>query len=116
MANRYVGNIYVIDTTDTQLGGPNPTGGVKGNLYIRAIKWVSTSASAITNDADLTIEWKDSAGDIIIAARAVIHETAASSDLSNCVQYSVEFGGEPWIVPGLYFEDLDAGEVQIFLA
>lgn len=116
MANRYNGKIIVIDTTNTQIGGPNPGGGPKGDLLIKAIKWVSTAAKAIGNDNDLTIEWKDAAGDIVIAARACVHETAASQDISNTVFYSVEFGGDPWIVPGLYIEDLDSGELQVFLA
>lgn len=115
MANRYNGKILVIDTTDTQIGGPNPTGGPTGPLEIIAIKWVNTAASAIANDADLTIEWKDGNGDIVIAARACVHETAASQDISNTVFYSVEFA-RPWIVPGLFVEDLDSGELQVFLA
>ena len=116
MANRYLGKMIIVDTTDTQIGGTNPTGGSSGPLTIKAIKWVGTSAKPIANDNDLTIEWKDKNGDICIAARAIIHETAASANLSSCIQYSVEFGGEPWTVPGLYVEDLDSGELQVFLA
>lgn|SRR3990167_6778711 len=114
MANRGNGKIIVVDTTDTQIGGPEADIGPKGDLCIKAIKWVNTSVSGISNDDDLTIEWGKNGGDIVIAARAVIHETAASQDFANAVIYSVEFG-MPWIVSGLFIEDLDGGELQIFL-
>jgi len=100
----------VIDTTDTQIGGPNATGGVKGNLYIRAIKWVATNARAIADAHKLTIKWKDSNGDIVIACDAQL------AALTGSVVYSVEFGGDPWIVPGLFIDDIDGGELTIFLA
>ena len=108
MANRYNGKIIVVDTTDTQIGGDNPTGGVKGKLYIKAIKWVATAARDIADADKLTIEWKDTNGDIVIACDAQLAAVTGS------VIYSVEFG-EPWIVPGLYIEDLDGGELQVFL-
>jgi hypothetical protein len=109
MANRYSGKFIVVDTTDTQLGGSSPTGGVKGDLYIKAIKWVATAAKAIADANKLTIEWKDTNGDIVIACDAQL------AALTGSVIYSVEFGGKPWVVPGLYIEDLDGGEIQIFL-
>lgn len=114
MSNRYNGKILVIDTTDTQIGGEDATGGPKGHLSIKAIKWVSTAASTIDNDDDLIIEWAKNGGDICISAKADVHTTANSHDY-GAVHYSVEFGGSPWIVPGLYIEDLDGGELQVFL-
>lgn len=110
MSNRYNAKFIVIDTTDTQIGGPNPGGGPKGHLQIRAIKWVATAAKAIADGNALTIEWAKDGGDIVIACDAQL------AALTGSVIYSVEFGGEPWIVPGLYIEDLDGGELQIFLA
>ena len=109
MSNRYNGKIIVVDTTDTQLGGSSPTGGVKGNLAIKAIKWVATAAKAIADTNKLTIEWNDANGDIVIACDAQL------AALTGSVIYSVEFGGNPWIVPGLFIEDLDGGELQVFL-
>ena len=109
MSNRYNGKIIVVDTTDTQLGGSSPTGGVKGNLAIKAIKWVATAARDIADADALTIEWNDTNGDIVIACDAQL------ATVTGSVIYSVEFGGNPWIVPGLYIEDLDGGELQIFL-
>ena len=114
MANRGNGKILVVDTTDTQIGGSEADIGPTGELHIKAIKWVNTAANEIANDDDLTIEWGRNGGDIVIAARVVIHETAASQDFANTVLYSVEFG-TPWIVSGLFIEDLDGGELQIFL-
>ena len=117
MANRYTGKIIVIDTTDTQIGGPEPDGGPKGDLHIKAIKWVSTQNSGkdIANDDDLGIKFPSEAGNYIIEARAAVHETATSQDNKGCIYYSVEFG-TAWVVSGLYIEDLDGGELQIFLA
>lgn len=116
MANRYNAKYIVVDTASTQLGGANPTGGVEGALQIKAIKWVNTQNSGkdIANNDDLTIKIPDTNGDKVIEARACVHETAASQDISNTVFYSVEFGS-PWIVSGLYIADLDGGELQIFL-
>jgi hypothetical protein len=45
----------------------------------------------------------------------VIACDAQLAAVTGSVIYSVEFGGKPWIVPGLYIEDLDGGELQIFL-
>jgi hypothetical protein len=115
MSNRYNGKYIVVDTTNTQLGGESPTGGPTGSLAIRLIQWVNTEASPITNNADLKIEWRDANGDIVIAGRACVHETATSQDIGSVVFYEANFGSKPWIVPGLYIEDLDAGELQIFL-
>lgn len=116
MANRYNGKIIIIDTTDTQIGGPTPDGGPVGSLSIKAIKWVSTQNSGkdIANDDDLGIKLLNEAGSYIIEARAAVNETAASQDNKGCIYYSVEFGTS-WVVPGLYIEDLDGGELQIFL-
>ena len=118
MANRFNGDIIVIDTTNTQVGGELAGSEPKGPLKILAIKWVSTQNSGkdIANDDDLGIKINDSTGDYVIEARAAVHETAASQDNKGCVYYSVEFGGHPWTVQGLYVEDLDGGELQIFLA
>jgi len=112
--NRYNGKFIVIDTTDAQIGGPEADGGPKGPLAIKAIKWVDSAANAISNDDDLTVEFGKNGGPIVIQVKATIHETAASSDFGSSVFYSVEFG-TPWIVPGLYVEDIDGGELQIFL-
>jgi len=107
--NRYHGDWIVVDTTDTQIGGPHPTGGMKGNLRITAIKWVATAAKAIADGNALNIEWERDGGDIVIACDAQL------AALTGSVIYSVEFHYKPWIVPGLYIEDLDGGELQIFL-
>ena len=109
MANRYNGKIIVVDTTDTQIGGQNPTGGPVGSLSIKAMKWVATAARDIADADKLTIEWKDTNGDIAIACDAQLAAVTGS------VIYSVEFGGSPWVVPGLFIEDIDGGELQIFL-
>lgn len=109
MANRYNGKLLVIDTTDTQIGGPSPTGGPKGSLSILAIKWVATAAKAIADTNKLTIEWMRD-GDIAIACDAQL------AALTGSVIYSAEFSYPGWIVPGLYIEDLDGGELQVFLA
>lgn len=110
MANRYNGKIIVIDTTDTQIGGPNPTGGPTGDLHIKAIIWVATAAKAIADTNAFNIEWGKNGGDIVIACDAQL------AALTGSMPYKVEFGGEPWIVPGLYVEDLGGGELQFFLA
>lgn len=115
MSNRYNAKFIVIDTTDTQIGGPEADGGPKGPLSIRLLQWVNTQARAIANDHDLTIEWARNGGDIIIAARAIIHETAGSQDFAGAVFYEANFGGEPWIVPGLFIEDIDGGELLVIL-
>lgn len=110
MANRYNGKIIVVDTTDTQIGGPNPTGGPVGPLCILAIKWVATAAKAIADGNALTIDWNNSQGDIAIACDAQL------AALTGSVIYSVEFGRPGWIVPGFFIDDLDGGELQFFLA
>ena len=117
MANRYHGNIITIDTTNTQVGGKKASSGPTGPLKIKALKWVSTQQSGIdiANDDDLGIKIPDANGSYFIEARAAVHETAASQDNKSCVYYSAEFGGKPWTIPSLYVEDLDGGELQIFL-
>lgn len=117
MANRYNGKIIVVDTTDTQLGGPTPTGGPIGPLAIRAIKWVTTqnSNADIAADDDLGIKLNSASGSYIIECRSESGSAATASTALSGVAYSVEFGGKPWVVPGLYIEDLDGGELQIFL-
>jgi len=116
MANRYNGKIIVIDTTDTQIGGPTPTGGPIGSLSVKAIKWVTTQNSGkdIAVDDDLGIKLGSVSGDYIIEARSESGSGATADTALSAVAYSVEFG-TPWIVPGLYIEDLDGGELQIFL-
>ena len=111
MANRFVGKMIIIDTTDKAIGGDSPDIGPKGPLSIRAIKWVSTQNSNkdIGNDDDLTLLDKKG-GTKMIECRAQLAAVTGS------VVYSVEFGGEPWTVPGFYIEDIDGGELQIFLA
>jgi len=102
----------VIDTTDTQIGGPHPTGGMTGNLRIVGMKWCATAASnRDIADADkLTIEWEKDGGDIVIACDAQIATQGALS-----VFWEQTWGYKPWIVPGLYIEDIDGGELQVFL-
>jgi len=109
MANRYHSQFMVIDTTDTQIGGPNATGGTKGPLLIKAIKWVATTGNAIADTDKLTIEYQKNGGDICIECDAQL------AALTGSVIYSVEFGAKAWVVPGLYIEDIDGGELQIFL-
>lgn len=112
MANRYAGNIIIVDTTDTQVGGENSGIGPSGPLQIKAIKWVATQNTNkdIADDDDLTILMARKAGTKVIECRAQLAAVTGS------VVYSAEFGSSPWIVPGLYVEDLDGGELQIFLA
>ena len=109
MANRYGAKYIVVDTTDTQLGGQNPAGGNKGNLLIKAIKWVGTQNAGkdIAQNDDLTIEIPDTNGDKVIEVRA-------QESTPYQIGYSIEFA-EAWIVSGLYVEDIDGGELQIFL-
>ena len=111
MGNRYNGKIIVIDTTDAQIGGHDADGGPKGPLSIRAIKWVMTPAKDIADGEGFNIKWANEGGDIIIAADAQLAVLTSTS-----VMYSVEFSGDPWIVPGLYIEDLGGGELVFFLA
>lgn len=110
MANRYHSTFMVIDTTDTQIGGQHPTGGLKGNLRITGIVWLATPSKAITDGNKLTIEWERDGGDIVIACDAQLTTSGARS-----IYYQKDFHYKPWIVPGLYIEDLDGGELQIFL-
>lgn len=112
MANRLTnGEILVVDTTDSQVGGMSAASGPRGPLSIRALKWVGTQNSGkdIAQNDDLTIRIRDKAGDKVIECRA--QESTPYQEA-----YSVEFSGRPWTVPGLYIEDLDGGEFQIFLA
>lgn len=110
MANRYHGDFIVVDTTDTQLGGHQPTGGQKGNLRITGIQWLATPTKAIADTNKLTIEYERDGGDIVIAVDAQLTTTGARS-----VYYQREFNYKPWIVPGLYIEDIDGGELIIWL-
>ena len=116
MANRYNGKIIVIDTTDTQIGGPVPDGGPVGSLSIKAIKWVTTQNSGkdIAADDDLGIKLASESGNYIIECRSESGAAGTAGTTLSGVAYSVEFGTS-WIVPGLYIEDLDGGELQIFL-
>ena len=110
MSNRYVGKMIVCDTTDTQIGGDNPADNMpKGNLCILAMKWISTEAKPIIQNNDLNILWGKKAGTGIITTRAQL--AAPTQD-----GYSVEFGYPGWNCNGLYVEDIDGGELQIFLA
>ena len=111
MANRYNGKIIVIDTTDTQIGGADATGGPKGPLSILAIKWVMTGAADIANTDKFNIEWMRTGGDIVIAADAQLAVLT-----SGAVIYSVEFSHPGWTVPGLFIQDLGGGELVFFLA
>ena len=116
MANRYTGKIIVVDTTNTQIGGPTPTGGPVGSLSIKAIKWVTTqnTGADIAADDDLGIKLGSASGDYIIECRSESGSAATAGTALSGVAYSVEFG-TPWVVSGLYIEDLDGGELQIFL-
>jgi hypothetical protein len=109
MANRYNAKYIVIDTTNTQIGGPNPTGGPVGSLAIKAIKWVATAARDIADADKLSIEWGKDGGDEVIGCDAQL------AAITGSVIYSLEFGGSAWIVPGLYIEDIDGGELLIIL-
>lgn len=111
MSNRYNGKIIVIDTADAQIGGHDADGGPKGPLSIRAIKWVMTAAKDIANGDEIEIKLPSEGGDIIIAADAQLAALTSTS-----VMYSVEFSGDPWIIPGLYIEKITGGELQFFLA
>ena len=109
MANRFVGKMIIVDTTDTQVGGENSGIGPAGPLSIRAIKWVATDQAAIGDTDDLNIK-DEKGGTVMIACRAQLAAVTGS------VLYSVEFGGEPWTIHGFYVEDIDGGELQVFLA
>jgi len=122
MSNRYNGTIITIDTTDTQIGGSGPAGSAvagapHGSLHIRAMQWLSCSESNrdIANDDDLIIKYKDKDGDICISTRAAVNETAALQDGPDTMGWGITFGGSPWIVDGLYVEDLDGGILVIYL-
>ena len=109
MANRFAGNVIVIDTTNTQVGGVGGT--PVGPLQIREIKWVGTQNSGknIEQNDDLGIKWGNSTGDYIIECRA-------QEATPHAQAYAVVFPNA-WKCPhGLYIEDLDGGELQIFLA
>ncbi len=109
MANRYNGKYIVVDTTDTQVGGNTPTGGPIGPLSIRAVKWLGNQNAGkdIAQTDDLTIKIPYASGDEVIAVRA-------QEAVPNQQAFSIEFS-KPWIVSGLYVEDLDGGELIIFL-
>jgi len=109
MGNRYSGKYIVIDTTDTQIGGPNPAGGPKGDLHIIAIKWCGTGNSGrdIAQNDTLSVEWGKEGGDEVIAVKA-------QANPPHQLAYSVDFP-KAWIVPGLYIEDIDGGELVLYL-
>ena len=109
MANRYAGKVIVVDTTDTQVGGPNAGIGPKGPLRLRGIYWVATNAAAIADGNYINLDWKDSSGDIAIACDAQL------AALTGSMPYKAEFGGKPWIVPGFYVDDITGGELQFLL-
>jgi hypothetical protein len=101
--------MVVVDTTDTQVGGVTPGIGPTGPLAIMSIKWVATQNSGkdIAQNDDLGIKFNNASGSYIIECRAqdsTPHQLAYSVDFPKC-----------WIVPGLYVEDLDGGELQLFL-
>ena len=98
MANRLKSNPIVIDATDSAVPGP---------LHIQAIAWMSTQVSGmdIAADDDLTLKSRDATGAIVLEKRA---ETA---DDPLMISFS---GG--WNVPdGLYVEDLDGGQLYIWV-
>ena len=111
MSNRYHGTWMVIDTTDTQIGGLHPTGGMTGNLRITGMQWIATSASNkdIADGDKLIIEWERDGGDIVISVDAQLAAVTGSVLWENHWHY------KPWIVPGLYIEDIDGGELNIWL-
>lgn len=110
MSNRGNGKFIVIDTTDAQIGGLEADVGPKGDLHIKAIKWVATAAADIADGDKINIEFGKNGGDIVIACDAQLAAVTGS------VIYSVEFGGDPWVVSGLFIQDLDGGELTFFLA
>lgn len=118
MANRYSGIIVTVDTTDTQVGGDNPTSGMpKGALKIKQIFWQGndTSGKDIAADDDLTILIPDLSGNEQIALRAA---NIYNDGTRTCIpQYYPIVGpfAQPWIIAGLYVEDLDGGELVIVL-
>lgn len=99
MANRTSKNPIVIDTTDTAIAGP---------LIISAMYWISTAASAkdIAIADTITIKSANTNGDVLIACKAVV--------APNVIPLFE--GANPWYVnEGLYIEDIDGGELHIFL-
>ena len=98
MANRTNKNPIVIDTTDTAITGP---------LIITAMYWISTSAST---------------KDIAIADKISIKHNNTNGDILECKAVVAPNivplfeGSKPWYVEGLYVEDIDGGELVIFLA
>ena len=111
MSNRIAGKIIVCDTAATQIGGSMPSTSMpKGPLVILAIKWVGTQNAArdIAQNDDLLIRWGDVNGTVGIECRA-------QEATPNQQAYSVEFS-DSWIADnGLYIDQIDGGELQIFL-
>lgn len=100
MSNRLDSNPIVVDTTDTTVTGP---------LSIVALKWVGTQNTGkdIAQNDKLTIKDTNAAGNILIQCKAQVSAPGQEA-------YSVYFGS-PWNVSGLFVDDLDGGELQIFL-
>ena len=78
------------------------------------VRYEDAKPAASIEDVTEIIEWGRNGGSTCIQAKADVHATANSHDM-GAVHYSVEFG-QGWIVTGLYIEDIDGGELQIFLA
>ena len=117
MANRYTGKIIVIDTTDTQVGGPLAVSDPKGSLHILGMQWVTTQNSGkdIAADDDLIIKYENSSGSIVIEARAESGSAGTAVTALSAVAWEM-WPCQPWVVPGLYIEDIDGGELIIYLA
>jgi len=98
MANRTTKNPIVIDTADTELAGP---------LHIKRMIWAGTEVSGkdIAAADDLTLRERVS-GDIVFAFRATADNLGPF----------VVFEGGTWNCPnGLYVDDIDGGELTIWL-
>jgi len=109
MGNRLNNNPKIVDTTDTHVPGP---------LSINCIKWVGTEAKPIIPDNDLHIRTGarlTGKGQLSISARA----QALNDEADEVSQegYSAYFGKPGWLLgpDGLFVEDIDGGELQIFL-
>jgi len=105
MANRLDTNPIIIDTTNA---------GVTGPLAITAMAWVSTQETArdIAADDDLTITAGARAGETPITGGATLFAKRAESSVDNLV---ISFN-KSWKVPnGFFVEDIDGGELHIWL-
>lgn len=96
-ANRLTTNPIIIDTTDQAIAGP---------IVITSMIWVSTEASAISQNDDLTIELGTGSGAVVFSIR----NTKSSSTFNPVV---MPFPGG-WETPAIYIEDIDGGELHIF--